>query len=188
MGKYAILPPTMSRATIFIAGAPGVGKTTLGNALAQKLGGTHLDFDVVSSQVVSEGRAAFPGLTESQLLAEIKDLRYGSLMDALRLHLSTGDKHLVVSAPFTREMADPSRWESWTRLCHVYTLLWLFLDESERRRVACRAAARDVGFVWQTPPPPKVSHYALDSGPECFDVLEQALDRLRNLGLPHPDK
>lgn len=165
--------------TIFIAGAPGAGKTTLGNALIQKLGGTHLDFDVVSAKVVSKGREARPDLSEAQLLAEIKDLRYASLMDALRSHLSTSDKSLVVSAPFTREMSDPARWKSWTCLCPGHTLLWLFLDESERqRRVTGRGAARDVGFVWKPTDPPKVSHYALDSSPKLHTVIQQALERL----------
>lgn len=171
----------MTRTTIFIAGAPGAGKTTLGNAIIRELGGIHLDFDVVSSKVVAERRATRPGPSEAQLLAEIKDLRYASLMDALRSHLSTGDKNLVVTAPFTREMADPVRWDSWTRICSVHKLLWLFLDESERRRrVASRGAIRDVGFVWNPPPPPKVPHCALDSSPEVSIVIKQALSRLKN--------
>lgn len=152
-----------------------------GDVVAQKLVGIHLDFDMVSLAIVSKGRASRPALTEAQLLAELKDLRYNSLMDALRSHLSTGDRQLVVSAPFTREMTDPSRWGLWTCLCPSPTLFWLFWDESERqRRVALRAAARDVGFVWTPPPSPEVCHCPLDSSSEWPVVLNRALDRLED--------
>jgi len=150
---------------VFVAGPAGSGKSTLGDALAASLDGVHLDFDVVSAGVVDAARAAHPGSSEAELLLQVKDDRYAALHAALADRLATvPDAPVVVSAPFTRQVAEASTWQPWADLAPGALVVWLRLDEGERaRRIAARGAVRDRGAAPGPTTAPGVPHLALEA-------------------------
>lgn len=150
---------------VFIAGLAGTGKSTLGDALAASLGGVHLDFDVVSRSVVEQARVEHPGLSEAELLVAVKDQRYAALRFELDRHVGgSPDVAVVVSAPFSRQIADPVAWQAWSGVSPDSLLVWLWVDEQERgRRIASRGASRDAGAGSGAPVVPAVPHLALDA-------------------------
>lgn len=169
---------------VFVAGPAGVGKTTLAAALAQQLDCVHLDFDVVSEPVVEAARASLPELGEAELLAQTKQDRYRALHAALTAYL---DEHpgapVVVSAPFTQQMATPVAWQEWGGVHPAGLLVWLHVDDQERsRRIQARGASRDVGVTASPLTPPGVPHLALDAGAPARDLLDQVLGTLDSGG------
>jgi shikimate kinase len=167
---------------VFIAGPPGSGKSTLGDALATSLHGVHLDFDVVSAGVVDAARTAHHGSPVAELLVRVKDERYAALRAALVAHLVRAPEGpAVVSAPFTRQVADGRAWQPWAELTPNWLLVWLDLDVTERAgRIAARGAPRDVGVALAPSASPGVAHLRLDaSAPQTTLVAAicQALDR-----------
>ena len=166
---------------VFVAGPAGSGKSTLGDALAASLDGVHLDFDVVSAGVVDAVRAAYPGSSEAELLLQVKDDRYAALHVALADRLAGApDAPVVVSAPFTRQIAGASTWQPWADLAPGALVVWLRLDEGERaRRIASRGAVRDRGAATGPTTAPGVPHLALeaaDSTPALVASVRRALD------------
>ncbi len=150
----------------FIAGLAGTGKSTLGDALAESLGGVHLDFDEITRTVVDRARMDHRGLTDAELLAAVKDDRYAALHAAVVEHLEgEPGQMVVVSAPFTRQIADPRTWGQWSNVAPSSLLVWLHVDDAERaRRIAERGATRDTGApALVTPAAPAVPHLALDA-------------------------
>ena len=153
----------------FIAGLAGTGKSTLGDALAKSLGGVHLDFDEITRAVVDRARVDHPDLTEAELLAAVKDDRYAALHAAVVEHLERElGQAVVVSAPFTRQVADPVAWARWSQVAPNSLLVWLHVSDAERaRRIATRGAIRDVGAGAiagpSAPRVPAVDHLALDA-------------------------
>ena len=175
---------------VFIAGLAGTGKSTLGDALAASLGGVHLDFDVVSASVVEHAREDHPGLSEAELLVAVKDERYAALRAALDLHVvDAPDVAVVVSAPFSRQIADPVAWQAWAGVSPDSMLVWLHLDESERgRRITARGASRDRGVEGSagaalTGAVPSVPHVALDAAQETSALVQAVLGELAEANL-----
>ena len=168
----------------FIAGLAGTGKSTLGDALAASLGGVHLDFDEISRMVVDRARLDHADLTEAELLLAVKQERYAGLHAALVEHLESGSgQAVVVSAPFTRQIADPLAWDAWTQTAPESLLVWLHVSEAEReRRIAIRGAARDRGAgASAVPSAPAVPHLALDAAEPTSALVAQVLDRLNKM-------
>lgn len=165
---------------VFIAGPAGVGKSTLGDALASRLDGVHLDFDVVSQQVVDRARAAHPESSEAELLLLVKEDRYAALHAALASHLvQDPDVAVVVSAPFTRQVADDLAWQPWSQATPNSHLVWLDLEDEERgRRIAARGAARDAGAVRGPVLAPGVAHLALDASAPAAALVDAVCRRL----------
>lgn len=165
----------------FIAGLAGTGKSTLGDALAASLGGVHLDFDEISRMVVDRARLDHADLTEAELLLAVKQERYDALHAALveQIERFPGTP-VVVSAPFTRQVADPAAWGVWSQVAPEVLLVWLSVDEAERaRRIAARGASRDVGggpVVGATAP--AVPHLALDAGGSTAALVEAVVAEL----------
>lgn len=157
---------------VAIGGPAGSGKTTLADALARTLGVRHLDFDEVSLEVVNEGRARLPNLSEAQILARLRDERYRSLAHATGALLRQGAPLLVVSAPFTTEAADPRAWNAWLDACGfrvVPMFVWLQLEPTARRaRMVARGSSRDTellasGRVLDMPPVPVIPALLVDA-------------------------
>ena len=165
---------------VFVAGLAGTGKSTLADLLAENLGGVHLDFDRVSAQVVADARVRHPELSEAEVLARVKDERYAALRAALQDVCSREpDTPVVVSAPFTRQIASPETWQVWESAAPGSLLVWLRLDEADRqRRVTARGATRDVGVAAVPVGRPAVPHLALDAAApptELAAAIQRAL-------------
>lgn len=169
---------------VFVAGSAGTGKSTLGDELAARLNGVHLDFDLVSAGVVERAKDAHQGLAEAELLEAVKNARYDALHDALTSTLAQGSgTPIVVSAPFTRQSVSEEFWARWGDPCPRWVLIWLHLDEDERiRRILTRGATRDRGARGVAGSRPGVTHLALDA---ALPTDELATLVLAHVSLPH---
>lgn len=167
---------------VFVAGPAGTGKSTLADAIAETLGGVHLDFDLVSAGVVAEARTAHPDCSEAEVLSLVKDQRYAALREALVDHRSRRpDTPVVVSAPFTRHTASAVAWAPWESLAPGSLLVWLRVDEAEReRRIAARGATRDHGAARADAAIPGVAHLAVDSSAPPAELVGQVLRALNS--------
>lgn len=145
---------------IAIGGPAGSGKTTLANAVASRLDCAHLDFDVVTSELVAVGRHARPDLSEAALLADLRAARYRTLARAVDDALRSGPRWLVVSAPFTAEASDAETWRTWTHALPPHTpitFVWINVDPGERRRrMLARGSSRDAELLGSGGPVPAV--------------------------------
>src|SRR5579875_2320991 len=147
-GADARSPAGVRVRAVVIAGPPASGKTTLGAALARALHHALIDLDIVTG-AMTRAALVLAGADESALDgapgARLRDARYGALLDTAAANLAVG-LGVVLSGPFTRERADPARWEAVRgRLgCSDAALICLELDESTRReRMRARGAPRD---------------------------------------------
>lgn len=130
---------------VFLAGLPGVGKTSLGDLLAAITGGTHLDFDVVGADAVNSLRNADPLPGEAHALKLAKEEMYRALEDKLGA-AAESEKFVVVSAPFTSHLRNTGWWRGTCLRFPGSLMVRLRLDEEERiRRIGKRGEARDLG-------------------------------------------
>lgn len=133
----------------FIGGAPGSGKSSLGRALAAKLGAGLLDLDVLTghlTDVVAQLVGAEPGdLDDARVRDALGDAPYDALLDGAHDNLAVG-LDVVLVAPFTRAFAsiDAAR-ETFRRLgdADVHVLWTTCPPEELMRRLRNRAAPRD---------------------------------------------
>ncbi|HLI58515.1 MAG TPA: AAA family ATPase [Solirubrobacteraceae bacterium] len=136
--------------TVVVAGPPASGKTTLGAALARALHHAFIDLDIVTGPL-TRAALSLAGEDETALDgapgARLRDARYDALLDTAAANLSVG-LGVVLSGPFTRERADPARWEAVRERLGTpdATLICLELDEATRHaRMQARGAPRDRG-------------------------------------------
>lgn len=149
---------------VFLAGLPGVGKTSLGDLLAAITGGTHLDFDVVGADAVNSLRNADPLLGEAHALKLAKEEMYRALEDKLGA-AAVSEKFVVVSAPFTSHLRNAGWWRGTCLRFPGSLMVRLRLDEEERiRRIGKRGEARDLGAGRREDIAPPFDHLLLDSG------------------------
>jgi predicted kinase len=149
-----------------IAGGAGSGKTTLARAICAATGAQLLDLDAVTADLVARARAERPGESEAEVLTAIRDDRYALLLDAARRARAACD--VVLAAPFTREIADPTGWQGLVRAVgeEPVSLVWIEVSPRERaRRLRLRGASRDAHLLdAQEAPavtPPGVPHLAV---------------------------
>ena len=151
---------------IAIGGPAGSGKTTLANAVAARLDCAHLDFDVVTSELVAVGRSARPDLSEATLLADLRQSRYRTLARAVEDALAENPPWLVVSAPFTAEAGDRHAWQAWTHALPAHTpivFVWISVDPQERRRrMLARGSSRDAELLERGGPVPALPDPVID--------------------------
>lgn len=124
---------------VFVAGPPGVGKSTVARRVAAALRGAWVDIDATVGPFV-------------QLLAghgreDVRAAIYASLLETAEASLAAG-LHVVVSAPFTEERRDPAAWARVADRVASYgahpVLVWLHAPrEVVVERLAARGAARD---------------------------------------------
>ncbi|MBS2963133.1 ATP-binding protein [Actinocrinis puniceicyclus] len=159
-----------------VAGAPGAGKTTVGELLATRLD-PHpavLDKDTVYGSFVAAILAAAgrePGEREGEWYdAHVKPHEYQGLTATAREIRRHGCPVLLI-APFTGQIRDPRRWTEWTGLLGggQVRLVWVSCEPAVlRERLLARASERDgaklaayTQFVERMRPdePPPVAHF-----------------------------
>lgn len=170
-----------------VAGAPGAGKSTVADLLRQRLDprAAILDKDTLFAGFVDEVRRAHgrpAGEREGPWYdAHVKVHEYDGMTAAAAQIRSSGCPVLLV-APFTTQIRDPSAWAAWVdRLGgEQVRLVWVGVDPDVlRERLTRRGSPLDSGklaewdrFVTRIRPdlPPPVPHVALDNG-GSHDVL-----------------
>ena len=111
------------------AGPPGSGKSTLGRAVAARIGACLLDLDTATNPLIAQIAAltdAGDDLDHPTLRGAVRDARYRCLTDLAAENVRVGCP-VVLVAPFTREAADT---EAWQQLAHamrpgVPLLIWV---------------------------------------------------------------
>lgn len=97
---------------IVFSGKPGTGKTTVARKLARDTGIAYLDYDTLVQPFLCGIEKEY-GLGESRLdfYRKWRQQSYGTLIAAMRENISLNCP-LIVSAPFSAEMMDPSFFSS----------------------------------------------------------------------------
>jgi sugar-phosphatase len=177
-----------------IAGPAGSGKTTLGLALADRLGTPYLDLDDVTFDLVARFRREHPERGEAESLLALRDRRYAELLQAARRLLADeGGRDVVLIAPFTAEIAATQAWERWIEQLGIGPdrshLVWLTLPRRDRlARIAARGATRDASLLAATESPeqlteapaPVVPCLALDALLPAMDQVNRVLQHFGN--------
>ncbi|WP_051581371.1 AAA family ATPase [Pseudonocardia acaciae] len=134
---------------VLISGPAASGKSTLGAALAARLGAALLDQDVLTGPLTSVVGALVGSddLDDPVLAGPTRAARYEALLATAVDNLQIG-RPVVAVAPFTAERSDPAAWAAVRdRLVAAGgspVLVWLRLDPDELlRRLRSRGAARD---------------------------------------------
>ena len=177
------MPELRHQTVAIVAGAPGVGKSTIAARMSRVLGAASIDIDVVFEPLAPLLAAQPRELTRTAI--------YDSLVAIVEAVLPTG-AHVVVAAPFTRERRDSVAWNELTaRLSSQgadVVLVWLSAPpERLLARLAVRGAARDseklgdpAAWLREAEPeaPPTVSHIAVDATQATESAVEQILREL----------
>ena len=177
------MPELRHQTVVIVAGAPGVGKSTVALRIALALEAASIDIDAVFEPLVP--------LLAAQPREFVRTAIYESLVAIAEASLPTG-AHVVVAAPFTRERRDPLAWNRLrTRLSSRgadVVLVWLHAPpEPLLARLAARDATRDAeklvdpaSWLREAEPeaPPSVSYIAVDATQTTENAVEQILREL----------
>jgi predicted kinase len=177
------MPELRHQTVVIVAGAPGVGKSTVAFRIARAIGAASIDIDAVFEPLVP--------LLAAQPRELVRTAIYESLAAIVEASLPTG-AHVVVAAPFTRERRDPLAWDRLAaRLSSDgadIVLVWLHAPpEPLLARLATRGASRDAeklvdpaSWLREAEPeaPPSVSYIAVDTTQTTENAVEQILREL----------
>jgi predicted kinase len=135
---------------VLLTGWPGSGKSTVGRALAGRLGAALVDQDTVTGPLVSvvANLVGVHDLDDARLAEPTRDARYETVAAVAEENLRVGTP-VVLVAPFTRERRHPHAWEALdTRLRSAGgwpLLVWLYLEPAVVvDRLRARGAHRDL--------------------------------------------
>jgi predicted kinase len=168
---------------VIVAGAPGVGKSTVASRVARALGAASIDVDDVFEPIVP--------LLAGHPHDVIRTAIYESLAAIAEAALPAG-AHVVVAAPFTRERRDPGAWNRLAARLSSHgadvVLVWLHASpDSVLARLAERGAARDseklddpASWLREAEPEaaPRVPSIAVDATQPAEQAVQQILRRL----------
>jgi predicted kinase len=177
---------------LLVAGAPASGKTTLGRALASRLGAALVDIDVATQPLtaVVAGLLREDDLDAPRLAGATRGARYETVTALAEDNLRLG-RPVVLVAPFTAERRQVPAWERLAGRLRAAggspALVWLRLDrELLGERLRGRAAERDraklaglAGFLDRVPlGPPAGPHLAVDAAADLDTQCATVLTRL----------
>jgi predicted kinase len=135
---------------VLLAGWPGSGKSTVGQALARRLRATLVDQDAVTGPLVAvvADLVGVHDLDDERLAGPTRQPRYQTIVHVAEENLRIGNP-VVLVAPFSLERRDLHTWESLERRLRVAggapLLVWLQLDPAAVvRRLQARGAPRDL--------------------------------------------
>jgi predicted kinase len=177
------MPELRLQTVVIVAGAPGVGKSTIAARVSRALGGASVDIDAVFEPLAPLLAVQPRELTRTAI--------YESLVAIVEAVLPTG-AHVVVAAPFTRERRDSLAWNRLATRLSAHgadvVLVWLSAPpEPLLARLAVRGAARDAekladpsAWLREAEPeaPPSVSYIAVDATQATESAVEQILRQL----------
>jgi predicted kinase len=135
---------------VLLTGGPGAGKSTVGRALAGRIGAALIDQDTVTGPLVAvvAELVGVHDLDDVRLAGPTRQARYEAVLAVAEDNLRAGVP-VVMVAPFTRERRDVDAWSVLHRRLRTAggspLLVWLRLEpETAARRLKARGAARDL--------------------------------------------
>jgi predicted kinase len=135
---------------VLLTGGPGAGKSTVGRALAGRIGAALIDQDTVTGPMVAvvAQLVGVHDLDDVRLAGPTRQARYEAVLAIAEDNLRAGVP-VVMVAPFTRERRDVDAWSTLHRRLRAAggspLLVWLRLKpETAARRLKARGAARDL--------------------------------------------
>ena len=164
-----------------VAGRAGVGKSTLGRALAARTGAVLLDLDTVTNGLL-DGVFPSTGLpghwNDDRYRGWVRPARYAALLDVAAEQVALG-RDVVLVAPFSAELAGGPEWDALRdRLGSALVLaVWLHApQEVLSRRVLERGELRDSALAEQREAvTPVVPHLALDATTATEEQVSRVL-------------
>jgi predicted kinase len=136
--------------SVLLTGWPGSGKSTVGRALARRLGAALVDQDTLTGPLVDvvADLVGVHDLDDVRLAGPTRAARYETVAAVAEENLRVGTP-VVLVAPFSLERRDLHAWEALERRLRAAggrpLLVWLHLDPAAVvDRLRARGAARDV--------------------------------------------
>lgn len=189
-------PFRQSPGAVIVAGPPASGKTVLARRLADELQWMIADLDAVTGPL-TQAALALAGRDETAIddppgLA-LRAARYEALLTVTidNLHLGAG---VVLAAPFTAELADPTRWSPVARRLRdagAGDVLLAYVDcppevraERGRRRGAARDAAKPAPDASDARELPRTPALIVDGTAPVDEQVTAVLAQLTSIAAP----
>jgi predicted kinase len=179
-------------AAVLLSGWPGSGKSTVGRALARRLGAALIDQDTVTGPLVSvvADLVGVHDLDDDRLARPTRDARYETVAAVAEANLQVGVP-VVLVAPFTRERRDLTAWEALDGRLRLVggspLLVWLHLEPATVvARMRARGAERDLSKLADPPSflarldqaAPAGPHLVVNAEATPADVVEEIVAAL----------
>jgi predicted kinase len=177
---------------VLVSGWPGSGKSTVGRALASRLGAALVDQDTVTGPLVAvvADMVGVDDLDDARLAGPTRDARYETVAAVAEENLR-GGVCVVLVAPFSRERRDLPAWEALHSRLRAAggspLLVWLHLEPMALvGRLQARGAARDLAkladpasFLARLDQEAPVGpHIVVDAARSAADIVEDILAAL----------
>jgi predicted kinase len=144
---------TLALPAVLLTGWPAAGKSTVGRALARRLGAALVDQDTATAPLVAvvADLVGVHDLDDARLAGPTRRARYETVTALAEDNLRVGTP-VVLVAPFTDERRDLGAWAAMDRRLRAAggspLLVWLQLQPATAvQRLRARGAARDLEKV-----------------------------------------